>query len=75
MNLMLRNYKRNNKHESYVEPEKLTQSLTLPTNQGLCESTSNSDSGCSLTLASWRGSVSLSWQSSTASNKLLMINN
>lgn len=27
------------------------------------DSTSNSDSGCSLTLASWRGSVSLSWQS------------
>jgi len=28
-------------------------------------STSNSDSGCSLTLASWRGSVSLSWQSTS----------
>jgi len=29
------------------------------------DSTSNSDSGCSLTLASWRGSVSLSWQSTS----------
>jgi len=34
----------------------------------LCESTSNSDSGCSLTLASWRGSVSLSWQSTSKLN-------